>query len=355
MKILKLNLMILSLLVTVMSWGQNVSLPQGSANPNDAGVNNVALGGSSFNNLTGGIWNVGIGQNTGANTAGSGFPNLTGSFNTFIGGNAGRDNVSGVRNMYLGLNAGRGNNGDDNIFIGTRCGESISNLNNTLLIGTALDLSTPLIYGNLATNQLGVGTSVVNDNILSVGGSMSISDEDPNKNTYLDIYGNGTAGWNTQIRFYGSGGLRHLIADDLTNNRLLIRPGYNGGATSMVHLDGDVLIGNSATETPPGYNLYVREGILAEKVKVANSAGIDWADYVFEADYHRNTITEVETFVIENKHLPNVPSAKEVSANGIDMVEMDATLLRQIEELWLHVIDLKKENEALKAEVKGLK
>ena len=36
------------------------------------------------------------------------------------------------------------------------------------------------------------------------------------------------------------------------------------------------------------------------------------------------------------------------------MVEMDATLLRQIEELWLHVIDLKKENEQLKANIRQL-
>jgi len=57
-----------------------------------------------------------------------------------------------------------------------------------------------------------------------------------------------------------------------------------------------------------------------------------------------------------------VPSAKEVGEKGVDMVEMDATLLRQIEELWLHVIELKKENktlnednEVMKREIQTLK
>ena len=61
-----------------------------------------------------------------------------------------------------------------------------------------------------------------------------------------------------------------------------------------------------------------------------------------------------EEFVKENKHLPNVPSAQEVSENGIDLIEMDITLLRQVEELWLHVMELKKENETLKNQIKNL-
>jgi len=105
-------------------------------------------------------------------------------------------------------------------------------------------------------------------------------------------------------------------------------------------------IGN--VTTPSGYKLYVDDGILTEKVKVATVGSSEWADYVFEEDYDLNSTEEVETFIKENKHLPNVPSAKEVSENGVEMVEMDATLLRQIEELWLHVIELKKENTELK-------
>jgi len=110
--------------------------------------------------------------------------------------------------------------------------------------------------------------------------------------------------------------------------------------------DGKVVIGDNgydnAINTPGDYRLYVVDGILTEKVKVANVNSADWADYVFESDYDLNSTEEVETFIKANKHLPNVPSAKAVSENGIDVAKMDATLLRQIEELWLHVIELKK-------------
>jgi len=117
--------------------------------------------------------------------------------------------------------------------------------------------------------------------------------------------------------------------------------------------DGKVSVGD--VSTPGDYRLYVQRGILTEKVQVAGLGTADWADFVFEEDYDRNSTEEVEAFINENGHLPNVPSAVEVSKNGVNMVEMDATLLRQVEELWLHVIDLKKENEALKGEVETLK
>lgn len=114
--------------------------------------------------------------------------------------------------------------------------------------------------------------------------------------------------------------------------------------------NGKVLIGTAPTNTTSDYKLYVQTGILTEKVKVATVDSDHWADYVFEENYELNTIEEVETFVKTNKHLPNVPSAKEVEANGVEMVEMDVTLLRQVEELWLHTIDINKEKEVLQEE-----
>ncbi len=122
---------------------------------------------------------------------------------------------------------------------------------------------------------------------------------------------------------------------------------------ARLDVNGNVRIGD--VSTPAGYKLYVEDGILAERVRVASKDDpIEWADYVFEEDYDLNSTDEVETFIKANKHLPNVPSAKEVGEKGVDIVEMDATLLRQIEELWLHVIELKKENETLKEKVEVL-
>lgn len=137
-----------------------------------------------------------------------------------------------------------------------------------------------------------------------------------------------------------------------SSSALVIAPHAFDAAGIRLQADGKVQIG--LVSTPGDYKLYVEEGILTEKLLIATNGSMNWADYVFEEDYDLNTTEEVETFIKENKHLPNVPSAKEVSKNGVDMVEMDATLLRQIEELWLHVIELKKENDTLKEEVKTL-
>lgn len=123
--------------------------------------------------------------------------------------------------------------------------------------------------------------------------------------------------------------------------------------TGMIYRNGKVVVGTVTTAIPADYMLYVNGGVLTEKVKVALQTG-NWSDFVFEKDYHRNSIPYVETYIKENKHLPNVPSAKEVGENGIDLGQMDATLLRQIEELWLNVIDLNKENKDLRVRNESL-
>ena len=78
------------------------------------------------------------------------------------------------------------------------------------------------------------------------------------------------------------------------------------------------------------------------------------ADYVFEKDYDLKDLSEVENYVNENKHLPGVPSAAEIEANGVSVSKMTNILLEKVEELTLHMIQLKKENEALKARFQEL-
>lgn len=79
------------------------------------------------------------------------------------------------------------------------------------------------------------------------------------------------------------------------------------------------------------------------------------ADYVFDENYNLRSLSEVESFVKENKHLPGVPSAAEMSEKGMSVAQMSNLLLEKVEELTLHMIELEKENKALKAEVESLK
>ncbi|HBF89046.1 MAG TPA: hypothetical protein DDX39_10430 [Bacteroidales bacterium] len=75
------------------------------------------------------------------------------------------------------------------------------------------------------------------------------------------------------------------------------------------------------------------------------------ADFVFETNYKLKSLSEVENYIKENKHLPDVPSAKEIEIEGTDLQKMTGVLLQKIEELTLYVITLQKENEAIKKQL----
>ncbi|WP_291856845.1 hypothetical protein [Marinilabilia sp.] len=77
--------------------------------------------------------------------------------------------------------------------------------------------------------------------------------------------------------------------------------------------------------------------IRAAEVKV--EAGGNTADFVFEDDYELKDLKELESFIKDNKHLPDIPSAKEMEASGINLAEMNKLLLQKIEELTLYVIE----------------
>lgn len=119
--------------------------------------------------------------------------------------------------------------------------------------------------------------------------------------------------------------------------------------------DNKVAIGSGLATLPDGYLLYVKKGILAERVRVAVSTSSKWADYVFKDDYKLMSLKDVEKFIDENDHLPNVPSADEVADAGIDMAEMAAKQMEKIEELTLYLIDANKRIEKLEKEIAQLK
>ncbi len=114
-------------------------------------------------------------------------------------------------------------------------------------------------------------------------------------------------------------------------------------------LGGNVGIGTSNTF---GYKLAVNGTIGAKEVKVENTSA--WPDYVFSDNYKLNDLNEIENFVKENKHLPDIPSAREVEENGIQLGEMDAKLLQKIEELTLYMIEQNKKTETLIEKVETL-
>jgi hypothetical protein len=105
-----------------------------------------------------------------------------------------------------------------------------------------------------------------------------------------------------------------------------------------------VSIGNNFSSNL-SYRLAVDGTIKAREVVVENN----WSDFVFADDYNLRSLEEVESFIKAHKHLPDIPSEKEVQANGVSLGDTQAKLLQKIEELTLYVIQQKKELDALKA------
>ncbi len=104
----------------------------------------------------------------------------------------------------------------------------------------------------------------------------------------------------------------------------------------VVSIDANVGIGVKNPEE----KLAVKGKIKAQEIKVQPTG---WADYVFEEGYQPLSLAELSAFVKQHKHLPEVPSAKEVAQNGLELGEMNKVLLKKIEELSLHLIEKDKE------------
>jgi hypothetical protein len=106
-----------------------------------------------------------------------------------------------------------------------------------------------------------------------------------------------------------------------------------------VQNNGNVGIGTAA----PDAALTVKGTIHTNEVKV--DLNVPGPDYVFEKGYPLMSLEETKAYIDANKHLPEVPSAKEMEKNGVQLGEMNLLLLKKLEELTLHLIEQQKTNQ----------
>jgi hypothetical protein len=121
--------------------------------------------------------------------------------------------------------------------------------------------------------------------------------------------------------------------------------------TILFNNGGAVGIGMGSTAIPAGTKLAIAGKVSCKEIEVTLTG---LPDYVFSSDYKLRSLYDVENFINTNKHLPEVPSAKEVTEKGMNLGDMNSTLLQKVEELTLYMIQLQKENDALKARVSNL-
>jgi hypothetical protein len=197
--------------------------------------------------------------------------------------NIGHDSQNGVIDLSQGDDSGA----DGNLLINTYCGKDV--------VFGKLDNRRGNVFIN---NKLGIGIGTEESNALLEIGNSAFT------------------------------GVEYLLKVKNTGNQnsFSIKP------------DGKVEINCNGANTL-AERLWVNGTIKAREVVVTQE---NWPDFVFDENYNLPKLEDTEKFIKENKHLPNVPSAKTVEENGAGVAEMQKIMMQKIEELTLHIIDLNK-------------
>ncbi|MDR2037510.1 MAG: hypothetical protein LBQ60_06265 [Bacteroidales bacterium] len=114
--------------------------------------------------------------------------------------------------------------------------------------------------------------------------------------------------------------------------------GGSGGLKFFMRKEGNLIETLSLNSAGNEVKVDVMGTLRANEI-IVESLG---ADFVFADDYHLRPLKELEEFIIENKHLPEVAPAESMAKNGMEVGEMQVILLQKIEELTLYIIDLEK-------------
>ena len=218
------------------------------------------------------------------------------------------------------------------------------------------ELSNPNIYYN--DGYVGIGTVSPAANLHIQKGVNITNVADSNSVIQLESGANATNFWfnvptalsggtNATMGFATGGAIQHGMTYNVANDYLILtNDGANGSATSGIIIDNSGKIGVGTTS--PSYLLAVKGSIGCQELTITNTG---WSDFVFEKNYKLPPLKEVEEYISKNKHLPGIPTEAEVKEKGVSVGNISSKLLQKIEELTLYLIDLKKENDSLKAQL----
>lgn len=194
------------------------------------------------------------------------------------------------------------------------------------------------------TGKVGIGTNNPSDLLHLTSDSSTtfrLHTESTTDNSIIIFTGKRGSGANSSHNLGTTGTDNKDFVIDVDES-LLIK--NNRSISMIVDGDGDVGIGTSIV--PSGYKLAVDGHIRAREIRVDHDT---WPDYVFGKEYRLPTLGDVERYIDEKGHLPDIPSAQEIHEKGFELAKMNGLLLKKIEELVLYTIQQQRELENQKA------
>ncbi len=122
-------------------------------------------------------------------------------------------------------------------------------------------------------------------------------------------------------------------------NSFMLYDRTNAASRLYVTSAGNVGIGTNNPQNALSVN-----GTIQGKQVIVNTG---WSDYVFAPNYRLQPLPEVASYIKANGHLPGIPAAEEVEAQGVNLGDMQSKLLAKVEELTLHMIAADERNHRL--------
>jgi hypothetical protein len=206
-----------------------------------------------------------------------------------------------------------------------------------------ISLASEVGISSYMMGNFGIGTQNPTEKLVVNGNLRVILDQDnlPNKNVAGIVaigYSGITGAQNWALRGVYQHGFG--VGNNADGGDLDVIKSLNGSTILATKTDGTALGYVGIGTTNPTDLLTVAGKIGAREIKVSTNAG---ADFVFEPDYKLPDLNELEKFVKTNKHLPEIPTAKQMVENGVNLGELNIKLLQKVEELTLHLIEKDKQ------------
>lgn len=239
---------------------------------------------------------------------------------TLFGGTTG-GRIRGSNEGYLVMESNPNGSGDKKLYLNSGSSGTVS-----------------IAYGG---GKVGIGTHSPSEKLQIKNGEIAVAS---GQHTNYSVH-KGIKFWTDNSSYYSAIRANRDVYSGRTGLSFFTSNGATPTEVIRVNYNGHVGIG---TTNPGGYKLAVEGDIGAREVNVTLDS---WSDFVLTNEYKIMSLVDLESFIKEKNHLPEIPSEIEVLESGISLGEMNKLLLQKIEELTLYIINLNKEINLLKTKI----